>query len=95
MCLAVPGRILSIAGAAELRTGRVSFGGIVKEVNLAYVPEAREGEYVLVHAGFAISVVDEAEAAQTLQYLREMGGSEIAELQPEAETAEATKREHS
>lgn len=78
MCLAIPGRIVSIAGADELRTARVSFGGIVKEVNLACVPEARENDYVLVHVGFAISVVDEAEAAQTLEYLRQMG--EIEEL---------------
>lgn len=85
MCLAVPGKIISITGSNELRTGRVSFGGIVKEVNLAYVPEATEGDYVLVHVGFAIGVVDEAEAAQTLEYLRQMG--ELAELSPEVSTA--------
>jgi hydrogenase expression/formation protein HypC len=76
MCLAVPGCIQSISGADELRSGRVSFGGIVKEVNLAYVPEVKEGDYVLVHAGFAITVVDEAEAAQTLEYLRQIGQAE-------------------
>jgi hydrogenase expression/formation protein HypC len=56
-----------------LRTGRVSFGGIVKEASLSCVPEAKVGDYVLVHVGFAISVVDEAEAEQTLGYLRQMG----------------------
>lgn len=81
MCLAVPGRIVSITGEEELRSGRVSFGGIVKEVNLAYVPEAGEGDYVLVHVGFAISVVDESEAMQTLEYLKQMGDfGELAEL---------------
>ncbi len=62
-----------------LRAGRVSFGGIVKEANLAYVPEAKVGDYVLVHVGFALSIVDEAEAEQTLGYLRQMG--ELMELE--------------
>lgn len=73
MCLAVPGKILSIVGNDPMtRTGRVSFGGIVKEVNLAYVPEAKIGNYVMVHVGFAISIVDEAEADSMFEYLREM-----------------------
>ena len=80
MCLAIPGKILSIAGDdALLRTGRVSFGGIVKEVNLAYAPEAGVGDYVIVHVGFAISTLDEAEAHRVFDYLREM--DELAELQ--------------
>jgi hydrogenase expression/formation protein HypC len=79
MCLAVPGKVLSINGADIARTGRVSFGGTVKEVNLAYVPETKVGDYVLVHVGFAISVVDEAEAVQVFAYLRQMG--ELAELE--------------
>jgi len=79
MCLAVPGKVLSITGAEEeFRMGRVSFGGIVKEVNLSYVPEARVGDYVVVHVGFALSVLDEAEAAQTFEYLKQVG--ELAEL---------------
>jgi hydrogenase expression/formation protein HypC len=70
VCLAVPGRIEAIAaGAALTRVGRVSFGGVVKEVSLAYVPEARVGDYVLVHVGFAIGVVDAAEAERTLALL--------------------------
>jgi len=73
MCLAVPGRLLSIAGDDPLaRTGKVSFGGILKEVSLACVPEAKVGDYVIVHAGLAISVLDEEEAARTLEYLLEI-----------------------
>ena len=77
MCLAVPGRILSVAGEDLARTARVDFAGVVKEVSLACVPEARIGEYVLVHVGVALNTVDEAEAERTLEYLREMG--ELAE----------------
>ena len=80
MCLAVPGKILSIHGEDFARMARVSFGGITKEISLAYVPEACEGEYVIVHVGFAISVVDEAEALQTFEYLKQMG--ELEELNP-------------
>jgi len=73
MCLAVPGKILEMKGDDPLtRTGRVSFGGIVKEINLAYVPEAKVGDYVIVHVGFALSVLDEIEARKTLEYLQEM-----------------------
>jgi hydrogenase expression/formation protein HypC len=83
MCLAIPGRILSVAGDDSLlRTGRVSFGGIVKEVNLAYTPEAGVGDYVIVHVGFAISTLDQTEAHRVFDYLREMG--ELGELQPES-----------
>ena len=74
MCLAIPGRVLSVAGDDPLtRVGRVDFGGLVKEINLAYAPEARVGDHVLVHVGFAISVIDEAEAARVFGYLREIG----------------------
>ena len=83
MCLAVPGKVLTIAGNDIDRAGRVSFGGIIKEVSLAYVPEARVGDYVLVHVGFAISVMDEAEAAQVFQYLKQIGElTDIEERQP-------------
>jgi hydrogenase expression/formation protein HypC len=77
MCLAVPGRILSVAGEELTRTGRVDFAGVVKEVSLAYVPEAKVGGYVLVHVGVALNTVDEAEAERTLDYLRQIG--ELAE----------------
>jgi hydrogenase expression/formation protein HypC len=74
MCLAVPGKILSIEGADPVfRTGKVSFGGIVKQINLAYVPEAKVEDYVLVHVGFAISTIDEEEAMQVFDYLKQMG----------------------
>jgi hydrogenase expression/formation protein HypC len=80
MCLAVPGKIMSIEGTDPLfRIGKVNFGGVVKNINLAYVPEAEIGDYVLVHVGFAISIVDEAEAQQVFEYLRQMG--ELAELE--------------
>ena len=75
MCLAIPGQILSIEGEDPLaRSGRVSFGGVVKEVNLAYVPEARAGDYVLVHVGFALSIVDELEANRMFDFLEEPAG---------------------
>lgn len=73
MCLAVPGKILNIGGDEPLsRSGRVSFGGIVKEVNLTCVPEADIGDYVIVHVGCAISRLDEREAQRVFEYLREM-----------------------
>jgi hydrogenase expression/formation protein HypC len=75
MCLAVPGRVVEISDAGDVafRRGKVDFGGIRKEVNLAYTPEAEVGKYVLVHVGFAISVIDEAEAQRTFKYLEELG----------------------
>lgn len=76
MCLGVPGKIVEIT-EGELRTGKVAFGGISREVCLEYVPEATLGDWVIVHVGFAISRLDEAEAARTLAYLDEMG--ELAE----------------
>ena len=80
MCLAVPGKIVSIGGDDPLlRSGRVNFGGIVKEVNLGYTPEAKVGDYVIVHVGFAISTVDEEEAQRVFDYLREM--DELGELE--------------
>jgi hydrogenase expression/formation protein HypC len=83
MCLAVPGRLISIdeslEGESELpadallnRMGKVSFGGIIKCVSLAYVPEAIVGDYVIVHVGFALSIVDPVEAQQTLEYLEHL-----------------------
>ena len=73
MCLAIPGKVTSISGDDPLlRSGKVDFGGILKEVSLAYVPEVQVGDYVIVHVGFALSRVDEAEAQQVFEYLREM-----------------------
>lgn len=73
MCLAVPGKLMSVSGEDLNRTGKVSFGGVVKEVSLAYVPEAQVGDYVIVHVGFALSRVDEAEAQRVFEYLEAMG----------------------
>ncbi len=74
MCLGIPGEVRSVT-EGELRSGTVAFGGIVKEVCLAYVPEAQVGDYVVVHAGFAISVIDAAAAARVFSYLDEIGAT--------------------
>ncbi len=80
MCLAVPGKIISITGDDPLtRVGKVNFSGIIKEVNLAYVPDAQVGEYVIVHVGFALNTIDEDEANQVFEYLRQM--DELADLE--------------
>ena len=80
MCLAIPGRVLSMSGDEPiLRTGRVDFGGVVKEINLAYTPEVAIGDYVLVHVGFAITIIDAAEAAKVFEHLERIGEIE-AEL---------------
>ena len=81
MCLAVPGKLISIKGEALECTGRVNFGGVIKEVSLAYVPDAKIGDYVIVHVGFALSTVDEAEAHRVFDYLEQLG--ELGELNAE------------
>lgn len=79
MCLAIPGKVESISGDDLItRMGRVNFGGVIKEASLAYVPEAQVGEYVIVHAGFALSTVDEEEAQKVFEYLKRM--EELGEL---------------
>ncbi|MBK8041615.1 MAG: HypC/HybG/HupF family hydrogenase formation chaperone [Haliscomenobacter sp.] len=80
MCLAIPGKITGIESALDdtFRVGKVSFGGVTKEVNLAMVPEANVGDYVMVHVGVAISLVDEEEALLTFSYLKQVG--ELDEL---------------
>jgi hydrogenase expression/formation protein HypC len=79
MCLAIPGKVESIRGDDSLsRTGKVNFGGILKEVSLAYVPEVKVGDYVIVHVGFALSRLDEDEAHKVFDYLKEM--AELGEL---------------
>ena len=73
MCLAIPGRLIEIATDPNgVRMGKANFGGIVKQVCLEYTPEVEKGDYVLVHVGFALSKVDEAEAARTYQALERM-----------------------
>jgi hydrogenase expression/formation protein HypC len=79
MCLGVPGKVLSIDQRDDLSMGKVEFGGIVKEVCMAYVPEVEVGDYVLVHVGFAISRVDEAEAQEIFRYIEQIG--ELSELE--------------
>jgi hydrogenase expression/formation protein HypC len=80
MCLAIPGKLVEITAQLDdtFRTGKVSFGGIFKQVNLRMVPDAVVGDYVLVHVGVAISKVDEEEAHKVFNYLKEMG--EVEEL---------------
>lgn len=75
MCLAIPGKVLSIEEQAEnvFQIGKVSFGGITRKVNLGLVPEVKVGDYVLVHVGVALNVIDEAEAKKTLQFLQNLG----------------------
>jgi hydrogenase expression/formation protein HypC len=86
MCLAVPGQILSTAGDDLLmRTANVRFGGIVKQVNLAYTPEARVGDFVLVHVGFALTILDPAEAGRVFDLLEELGELEELRKADEAE----------
>ena len=81
MCLGVPGQVLSIdENPLGMTMGTVSFGGIKKEVCLAYVPEVAVGDYVIVHVGFAISRIDEDEAREVFRTLEEMG--DLAELDP-------------
>lgn len=89
MCLALPGQIVSInepppdvENSCLYRSGKVSFGGILKEVNLAYVPEAEVGNYVIVHVGFALNIVDEEEARQTLNDLEQIETVEAQRLAP-------------
>ena len=82
MCLGVPGKVVSITRhEVGMQMGRVQFGGIQKEVCLSFLPEIQVGEYVIVHAGFAISQVDEEEAAKTFEILKQMG--DLAELSGE------------
>lgn len=74
MCLAIPGQILSISGEDPMqRMGQVSFGGVMKQISLALVPEAKEGDYVIVHVGVALNTLDAEEAERSLEYFRAMG----------------------
>lgn len=91
MCLAVPGKVLSIEEGEPLaRSGSVSFGGVSKKVNLAFVPEAQVGDYVLVHVGVALSRIDEAEAAKVFEYLEQLGELE-EELGPPTDASPPQK----
>ncbi|MDS0134673.1 MULTISPECIES: HypC/HybG/HupF family hydrogenase formation chaperone [Amycolatopsis] len=83
MCLGVPGRIVALTDGPALLMGTVDFDGVRRPVCLAYTPEAEVGDYVIVHVGFAISQVDEAEAARTLAVLRAIPDALAGELGPE------------
>jgi hydrogenase expression/formation protein HypC len=73
MCLGIPGKIVETFDSGSLRMARIDYGGVVKEACLAYVPEAKSGDYVLVHAGFALNVLSPEEAEETLKVFRELG----------------------
>ena len=79
MCLGIPGRIVETGPEGLMRMGKVDFGGVAREVCLAYVPEAQVGDYVIVHVGFAISQLDEVEAQETISLMVEIG---ILEYEP-------------
>jgi hydrogenase expression/formation protein HypC len=79
MCLAVPGKVIEVQDHQGMRMGRANFGGIIKRVCLEFTPEAQVGDYVMVHVGFALSKVDEAEAARTYKLLEEL--NQLAELE--------------
>lgn len=81
MCLGIPGKVIEIRDDSHLLMGKVDFGGVRKEACLAYTPEVRLGDYVIVHVGFAISRVDEEEALKTLAVLEQMGDLVAAELE--------------
>ena len=81
MCLAIPGKLIELMDDSQgVHMGKANFGGIVKQICLEYAPDAKPGDYVLVHVGFAIGKVDEAEAAKTFEILAEM--KQLSELEP-------------
>lgn len=81
MCLGIPGKIIDIYKTDGLRMGRIDFGGVLREACLTYVPEAKIGEYALIHVGFAISLVSEQEAQETLALFQEIMQHEL-EIDP-------------
>lgn len=91
MCLGIPGKVVEVVDEGFMRTGKVDFDGIVKEVSLAYVPEVDVDDYVIVHVGFAITQLDEASAHETLSLLRQLDIVD-AELDPEVALAAARAR---
>ena len=92
MCLAIPGKVLEIDDSGEPRMGKASFGGIQKRVCLAWIPDVKIGDYVIVHVGFAISKMDEGEAMKTLKLFEEIEGA-LEELRiPEPEDPRGFQR---
>ncbi|MEX1277229.1 MAG: HypC/HybG/HupF family hydrogenase formation chaperone [Bacteroidota bacterium] len=90
MCLAIPGKVLSVDRSTEPLMGNVSFGGIQKQVCLDWTPDVVEGEYVVVHVGFAISTMDEEEAGETLRLIQQMEGMLEKELNSPATDSEGS-----
>ncbi len=92
MCLAVPGRVESIYPQHGTHMGKVNFGGVIKEVCLAYLPDIQVGDYTIVHVGFAISKIDEASAQETLQTFADLGilEEELEELRGEVQEGSAS-----
>lgn len=88
MCLGIPGKVTEVYETHNIRMGKVDFGGVKKDICLAYVPEIEVGDYTLVHVGFAISKVDEKSAQESLQLFREMG---LLEEELGGETAEPSQ----
>jgi hydrogenase expression/formation protein HypC len=86
MCLGVPGKIIKIYESEGLKMGSIDFGGVTREACLAYVPEAKIGDYTIIHVGFALNVISEQEAQETLDLLRQIADVE-AELDPEPDQA--------
>ncbi len=86
MCLGVPGKIIEIYEAGGLKMGKIDFGGVTREACLAYVPEAQVGDYTVIHVGFALNIISEAEAQETLALLQEIADIN-AELGPEIDSA--------
>lgn len=79
MCLAIPGKVLSVENISdELKMAKVSFGGVIKDVCVDFVPEVEPGQYVIVHAGFALNILNEYEAEETLRILNEINQAEIS-----------------
>lgn len=84
MCLAIPGKVVSIENSNGMRLGRIEFGGIIRQASLDFVPEAEVGDYVMVHVGFAISRVDAEEAERTYELLQQISDIE-SELPPQSD----------
>lgn len=93
MCLAIPGKITNLYARDGLPMGRVDFDGVAKEACLAYLPDARVGDYVMIHVGFAISRIDEDEAFRTLALLRDLGELQEALGEDEQDAAPAHEKE--
>jgi hydrogenase expression/formation protein HypC len=86
MCLGVPGKIIKIYESGGLKMGSIDFGGVTREACLAYGPEAKIGDYTIIHVGFALNIISEGEAQETLDLLRQIADLET-ELDPESDRA--------